>query len=187
MARLSVGDRPLLRRQCERQSARCLLAAESADPGKHQLCCNPEKRGVEFAADLAAAFMCCVRLCALASSGSHFFPAQLEITCRCTAHNRHSAPGDDWAVGWPISNAGGRGQTIAAIGSNVAKPRRSHGHACAARVVRPAGLRLPSVAISDERASGRRVEAVDYALRFVRRARKTLGQRPPQRIIGSST
>jgi hypothetical protein len=53
--RLSVGDRPLLLRQRKRQSARCLLAAESADRGKHQLCCNPEKRVVGLVEGLATA------------------------------------------------------------------------------------------------------------------------------------
>ena len=49
------GDRPLLLPRCEQQSARCLPAAESANPGKHGLSCNPEKRGVEFIAGGAAA------------------------------------------------------------------------------------------------------------------------------------
>jgi hypothetical protein len=32
-----------------------LPAAESADPGKHRLSCNPDKRSVDFIAGLAAA------------------------------------------------------------------------------------------------------------------------------------
>ena len=46
---------------------------------------------------------------------------------------------------------------------------------------------VASVAMSDERACERRVEAVDYVLRFATPARKTRGQGPPQRITGSNT
>ena len=41
------------------------------------------------------------------------------------------------------------------------------------------GGQLGSVAISDEGACERRVEAVDYVLRFATPARKTCGQGPP--------
>jgi hypothetical protein len=86
-----------------------------------------------------------------------------------------------------VCEAGGHRQVIVAIRSKVAKPRGLQGPARKGDVDDRLGFWLDSAGISDERAGERRLEAGVYVLRLVRRTGKTLGYRPPQHIIGSST
>ena len=86
-----------------------------------------------------------------------------------------------------MCEAGGRRQIIVAIRSQVAKPRGLQGHARKGDVDDRLGCWLGPVGISDERADERRVEAVGYVLRLVRRTTDLLGYGPPQNIIGTST
>ena len=121
--------------------------------------------------------MCCVRLCALSGSGAAFSllspKSRVELQHIIATRATRSLFGRiaDMRPRRPPSNHRGDGiaccETPRITGSRLRRPRRA-----------AAGLRLASVAISDERARERRVEAVDYVLRFATPARKMRGQGP---------
>jgi hypothetical protein len=128
--------------------------------------------------------MRCVRLCAVASSQVTFsllsFRSWFDLPHVIATRARRRLAGRMADIRRRRTPSNDRGDR-----SHIAKARGFHGQACGGRVVRRAGLRFPSVAIPERTRLAARVEAVDYVLRFVRRALKTLGRGLPQRIIGS--
>ena len=106
------------------------------------------------------------KLSAPLASTAAFLPVQLEIAGRTAAHNLRP-PGSGMSARSAIFVASGCRQAFLAMDRIAAKPCGVLDHARDGRADRPAGSRLGSVAISDERARGLRAHAVVYALRLI--------------------
>jgi hypothetical protein len=171
--------------RCPRAAFRACAELSVLRRGRRQVACLPRQPAVRsrvpewrpsaYALQRISASMRCVWLCALSSSAVTFplLSPRSWVDLQHIIATRATRPlsgriADMRARRLPSNHRCDRitcCETPRITGSRLRRPRRA-----------AAGLRLASVAISDQRACERRVEAVDYVLRFATPARKTRGQ-----------